>query len=190
MRVKILCQLERQKICIFVLFCSLVIMRVNIFSEVYWSFLFPFHWRSCSCHSCDIRLCCCVLDEGTLGLRSSYASLWLLPREKGTFQHLHHVGCSCLLLFLLQFKKLGCWYFYYWFVRAFKLLTRLSKFWLSFPQLLVYHLISRLKNIQSFKFFDVKHIAFVCVRTCIVFKCEKLEINLYGFNSWKFFPLL
>lgn len=96
---KILCQLERQKMCIFVLLCSLVIMRVNIFSEVYWSFLFPFHGRSCSCHSYDIRLCCCVLDEGTLGLRNIYASLWLLPREKGAFQHLHHRGCSGLLLF-------------------------------------------------------------------------------------------
>lgn len=113
---------RRNKKCIFIVTFSFIIHEVKHFLRCL-LIIYTFYWRSGSCLSYYIWLYCCVLDEGTLGLRSSYASLWPLPREKGTFQHLHECTIwvsSALFLFFthLKKKKLWGWYFCYWFVRA------------------------------------------------------------------------
>lgn len=127
-------------------------MSLNIFSDVYKLLIFVFeyicYWVSCSHPGYYMQLIV-VLHPGwgDPGLRSSYASLWPLPRQKGTFQHLYKCAIwvsSDMLLFFTHFLNIECWCFYYWFVRAlytFIALTLLSEFWLLFPQLPVYHLI-------------------------------------------------
>lgn len=100
-------------------------MKLNIFSDVYWSFILLFIDNPALGFSYYIWLCC-VLGEGTLGLRSRCASLWPLPRKRGTFQHLHKCTIwvsSALFLFFTYLKKEKrkkpwCWYFYYRLVRA------------------------------------------------------------------------
>lgn len=94
--------------CIFVLIFGFIINEVKHFLRCLLVIYTSFYWRSGSCLSYYMWLCCYVLDEGTLGLRSSYASLWPLPREKGTFQHLHKCTMwvsSALFLFFTHLKK-------------------------------------------------------------------------------------